>query len=219
MTDAPLIKICGLTDHDAVAAAVEGGATHLGFVFFARSPRAVEPWEAADLCDGLPEDVDVVGLFVDPTDDEINAVMQQVRLTLLQLHGSESPERVEAVRQEFGMPVMKAIGVSGPDDLEAAKAYLGVADMLLFDAKPPKDSDRPGGNATAFDWSLMTGWTDRETPWLLAGGLTPATVAEALRASGAPGVDVSSGVERAPGDKDPALIAAFLDAVYATAEK
>lgn len=214
MSDAPLVKICGLTDPDAVAAAVEGGASHLGFVFFPPSPRAVEPWEAAELCDGLPEDVAVVGLFVDPTDDEINAVMQQVRLDLIQLHGHETPERVEAVRQEFGMPVMKALGVSEAADLEAARTYLGVADMLLFDAKPPKGAERPGGNAVAFDWSLMSAWTDCETPWLLAGGLTPATVAEALRISGAPGVDVSSGVETAPGEKDPDLILAFLDAVY-----
>lgn len=216
-TTAPLVKICGLTDPDAVAAAVEGGATHLGFVFFPPSPRHVEPWEAAELCDGLPDDITVVGLFVDPTDDEVDAVMQQVRLGMIQAHGSETPERVDALRLEFGMPVMKALGVSGPDDLDAARTYLGVADMLLFDAKPPKDADRPGGNATAFDWAIMKGWTDRETPWLLAGGLTPANVAEALRVSGAWGVDVSSGVEAAPGEKDPALITAFLDAAFGDA--
>lgn len=208
--DLPLVKICGLTDHDAVAAAVQNGASHLGFVFFAKSPRNVAPWEAADLIDGVPDEVTIVGLFVDPTDDEINTVMQQVRLGLLQLHGSETPERVEALRQEFGLPVMKAVGVSSPEDLTAAEAYVGVADMLLFDAKPPKDADRPGGNAASFDWSIMKAWTDRTTPWLLAGGLTPDNVAEALETSGADGVDVSSGVESAPGEKDPDLIEKFL---------
>lgn len=208
----PLVKICGLTDHDAVAAAVENGASHLGFVFFPKSPRAVEPWEAADLIDGVPDDVTIVGLFVDPTDDEVNAVMQQVRLGMIQLHGGESPERVEELRQEFGLPAMKAIGVSGPDDLKAAEAYVGVADMLLFDAKPPKDADRPGGNAATFDWAVMKAWTDRTTPWLLAGGLTPDNVADALKLTGADGVDVSSSVEKAPGEKDPNLIAKFLEA-------
>ncbi|MFA7431420.1 MAG: phosphoribosylanthranilate isomerase, partial [Rhodospirillaceae bacterium] len=181
-----------------------------GLVFFPKSPRFVTPGQAAHLIDGVPDEVTIVGLFVDPTDDDINTVMQQVRLGMLQLHGSESPERVEALRQEFGLPAMKAIGVSGPEDLTAAEAYVGVADMLLFDAKPPKDADRPGGNATSFDWSIMKAWTDRTTPWLLAGGLTPDNVAEALEISGADGVDVSSGVETAPGEKDPALIEKFL---------
>lgn len=212
MEELPLVKICGLTDHDAVAAAVEHGASHLGLVFFPPSPRNVSPDEAADLMDGVPDEVTITGLFVDPSDDDVNAVMQRVRLGLLQLHGSETPERVDALRLEFGLPVMKCIGVSCAADLEAAKPYLGVADMLLFDAKPPKDADRPGGNAQSFDWSIMKAWTDTTTPWLLAGGLTPDNVAEALRVSGAPGVDVSSGVEKAPGEKDPALIVKFLEA-------
>lgn len=211
-----LVKICGLTDGDAVDAAVEAGADMLGFVFFAKSPRAVTPEQAAELIDPLPpelrEDLDIVGLFVNPTDDEIDTVFRQVRLDVIQLHGQESPERVDEIRLEFAVEVIKAIGVATADDLAAAEPYVGVADYLLFDAKPPADADRPGGNALAFPWDIMRGWT-HDTPWLLAGGLTPDTVARAIETAGAPGVDVSSGVERAPGEKDPAKIEAFLKAV------
>lgn len=208
------VKICGLTDDAGVAAAVEHGAAYVGFVFFPPSPRSMEPARVAEMIDGLPEDVTAVGLFVDPTDADLDAVLREVRLGLIQLHGRESPDRVRDIRLEFGLPVMKAFGVSGPDDLTGAEAYLDVADMFLFDAKPPKEATRPGGNAESFEWSLMKGWC-HDVPWLLAGGLTPANVAEAIRVSGAPGVDVSSGVEAAPGRKDPALIAAFLKAVHA----
>lgn len=211
-----LVKICGLTDEDGIAAAIENGADMLGFVFFPNSPRHIAPEEAADLLSDLPvevrDQVRVVGLFVDPTDAELDAVFQHLRLDMVQLHGAETPDRVEAIRQEFGVEAMKAIGVAGPEDLKTAERYVGVADMLLFDAKPPAGADRPGGNATAFPWQVMAGWTGT-TPWLLAGGLTPDNVAEAIRVAGAPGVDVSSGVENAPGDKDPAKIAAFLKAV------
>lgn len=211
-----LVKICGLTDGDAVDAAIEGGADMLGFVFFPKSPRNIAPEAVAELLDPVPpevrEDVEIVGLFVDPTDAEIDAVFRHVRLDVIQLHGQETPERVEAIRQEFAVEVIKAIGVSEPADLTAAEPYVGVADYLLFDAKPPRDADRPGGNATAFPWAIMTGWT-ADGPWLLAGGLTPDTVAEAIKTAQAPGVDVSSGVEKAPGEKDPAKIEAFLNAV------
>lgn len=207
----PLVKICGLTDEDAVITAVEAGADMLGFVFFEKSPRNIAPETVVEMLEDLPEDVKVVGLFVDPTDAQIDRVMQCVRLDIVQLHGTETPERVENIRQEFAVEVIKAIGVATADDLQVAVPYVDVADYLLFDAKPPKDADRPGGNAVSFPWDIMQGWT-RPGPWLLAGGLTAETVAEALRISGAPGVDVSSGVESAPGVKDPARISAFIEA-------
>lgn len=210
-----LVKICGLTDGDAVDAAIEAGADMLGFVFFPKSPRHVSPEEVAELLDPVPpevrEDVDIVGLFVDPTDEEIDAVFRHVRLDVIQLHGQETPERVEALRLEFAAEIIKAVGVSEAADLTAAEPYVGIADYLLFDAKPPQDADRPGGNAHSFPWDIMQGWTAKG-PWLLAGGLTPENVAEAIKTAGAPGVDVSSGVEAAPGEKDPAKIEAFLKA-------
>lgn len=211
-----IAKICGLTDGDAVDAAIEAGADMLGFVFFEKSPRNVSPEEVAELLDPVPpevrEELEIVGLFVDPTDADIDAVFRHVRLDIVQLHGSESPERVEEVRQEFAVEVIKAIGVSSPEDLKAAEPFVGVADYLLFDAKPPAGADRPGGNAQAFPWEIMKAWK-ADGPWLLAGGLTADNVAQAIKAAGAPGVDVSSGVEAAPGQKDPVKIEAFLKAV------
>lgn len=205
------VKICGLTDEEAVDAAVEAGADFLGVVFFARSPRAVTTLHAAEILQWVPEEVQKVGLFVDPDDALLNDVMNNVRLDFFQLHGRESPERVEQVRLEFGMPVIKALGISGPADLEEAAAYAGLADWLLFDAKPPAGAERPGGNATAFDWAILKdrAWS---CPWFLAGGLTEENVAEAIRLSGAKAVDVSSGVESAPGVKDPDRIAKFIAA-------
>lgn len=211
-----IAKICGLTDGDAVDAAIEAGADMLGFVFFEKSPRNVSPEEVAELLDPVPpevrEELEIVGLFVDPTDAEIDAVFRHVRLDIVQLHGSESPERVEEVRQEFAVEVIKAIGVSSPEDLKAAEPFVGVADYLLFDAKPPAGADRPGGNAQAFPWEIMKAWK-ADGPWLLAGGLTSENVKDAIKTAGAPGVDVSSGVEAAPGQKDPVKIEAFLAAV------
>lgn len=209
-----LVKICGVTDEEAVAAAIGGGADMVGFVFFPKSPRAVTPERCAELIDGWPEEdaPKIVGLFVDPTDAELDAVFRCVRLDVVQLHGSETPERVEAIRLEYGVEAIKAIGVAEPEDLKAAEPYHLVADYLLFDAKPPKDADRPGGNAVSFPWAIMKGWTKPGT-WLLAGGLTPANVRTAIDQSGAPGVDVSSGVENSPGEKDPDAILAFIEAV------
>ncbi len=206
------IKICGLRDRATVEAAVEAGADWLGAVFFAPSPRAVTAGQAADMFDGLPGVVGRVGLFVDPDDALLDHVLSHVRLDLIQFHGSESPARVDAVWREYAVPVMKALGVSSAADLAAAEAYVDHADRLLLDAKPPPGADRPGGHAAAFDWSILQGWA-APLPWMLAGGLTPDTVAEALRRTRAPGVDVSSGVERARGVKDAALIARFCEAV------
>jgi phosphoribosylanthranilate isomerase len=205
------VKICGLTDPKAVAAAVEGGADLVGVVFFARSPRYVTPERAAELLDPVPRKIKRVGLFVDADDTLLDQVLTRVRLDMLQLHSKETPARVEAVRKAFGLPVMKAIGISTEADFETAKPYLDVADRLMFDAKPPAGATRPGGNAVAFDWTLLAGkkWN---LPWILAGGLTPRNVVGAIRKSGAKAVDVSSGVEKAPGVKDPAKIKRFIAA-------
>jgi phosphoribosylanthranilate isomerase len=205
------VKICGLSDEEAMETAVEAGADYVGLVFFPPSPRAVTPERAAELTDLLPEGLVKVGLFVDPTDALLDQVLTRVRLDLLQFHGTEPPERLEAVRLEYGLPVMKMIPVAAAADLAAAEPYLAVADRLLFDARAPKGAALPGGNAQAFDWTVLK---DRKwgLPWMLAGGLTPANVAEAIRVSGAPAVDVSSGVESAPGLKDPAKIRAFIAA-------
>jgi len=207
-------KICGLTDARAVEAAVAGGAAYTGFMFFPPSPRYLTPDAATALAAGVPAGVRKVGVFVDPGDADIAAVLAAAPLDLLQLHGAETPARVTAVRERFGLPVMKVVAVAGADDLARGEAYAEVADMLMFDSKPPKHATRPGGNALRFDWELLAGRQWRR-PWLLAGGLTADNVAEAVAVSGAPGVDVSSAVESSPGCKDPALIKAFLDAVRA----
>ena len=207
-------KICGLGDEQSVQTAIAGGAAWVGFVFFPPSPRALSPARAAELARLVPEGVRKVGLFVAPDDALIAEVLAAVPLDLIQLHGQETPERVAEIREKFGVPVMKAVAVAEPADLDRARAYEAVADLLLFDARPPKGATRPGGNALAFDWALLKG-SEWRRPWLLAGGLDAGNVAEAVRASGAAAVDVSSGVESAPGRKDPALIKAFLDAVKA----
>lgn len=203
------VKICGLTTPEGVAAAVGAGARYLGFVFFAKSPRHVTPEQAAVLAAEVPLGVAKVGLFVNPDDALLNEVLAQVPLDMIQLHGTESPARVTEVRALTGLPVIKAVGVAEPADLEALWDYGLVADMLLIDAKPPKGADLPGGNGLAFDWRLLAGRQILK-PWLLAGGLTPENVAQALRLTRAPGVDVSSGVESAPGVKDPERIREFI---------
>lgn len=194
-----------------VRAAADAGARYLGFVFFPRSPRAVTPDQAALLTAEVPVGVARVGLFVDPDDALLEAVLERAPLDIVQLHGHETPDRVAAVRALTGLPVMKAVGIAGPQDLAQLTDYGLVADLLLVDAKPAPGSVLPGGNGLAFDWRLLQGrrWL---RPWLLAGGLTPANVAEAVRLTGAPGVDVSSGVESAPGIKDATLIRDFIAA-------
>ena len=203
------VKICGLTSPEGVAAAVSAGARYLGFVFFAKSPRHVTPEQAAALAAEVPLGIAKVGLFVNPDDALLQTVLAQVPLDMIQLHGSESPARVTEVRALTGLPVMKAVGVAEPRDLDALWDYGLVADMLLIDAKPPKDAELPGGNGLAFDWRLLAGRQVLK-PWLLAGGLTPENVTQALRLTRAPGVDVSSGVESAPGVKDPDRIRDFI---------
>lgn len=205
------VKICGLTRPEHVAAAVEAGAAFVGFVFFPKSPRNLTPEAAATLALEVPPGVARVGLFVNPDDALLDAVLAVVPLDILQLHGGETPDRVAEIKARTGLPVMKAVGVAGPQDLDALWDYGLVADMLLVDAKAPKDAALPGGNGLAFDWRLLVG-RKFLTPWMLAGGLTPDNVAEAVRLTGARIVDVSSGVESAPGEKDGALIRDFVAA-------
>lgn len=205
------VKICGVRRPDHVVAASEAGARFIGFVFYPKSPRAVSAAEATMLAGHVPAGIARVGLFVDPDDGVLGETLRQVPLDIIQLHGSESPDRVAAIKALTGLPVMKAVGLSGPGDLPALTDYGLVADMLLVDAKPARQTDLPGGNGLSFDWRLLVGrkWL---RPWMLAGGLTPQNVAEAIRLTGAPAVDVSSGVETEPGDKDMALIRAFIAA-------
>jgi phosphoribosylanthranilate isomerase len=205
-------KICGLNGEAAVAAAIDGGAAYLGFVFYPPSPRAVTPAQAARLCATVPTGIARVGLFVDADDETITSVLAETPLDILQFHGGESPQRVGEARTRFGCRVMKAVPLAGPDDVSGAAPYEAVADLLLFDAKPPsRPGALPGGNGLAFDWVLIAGRSWR-LPWMLSGGLTAELLPEAVRISGAACVDVSSGVESRPGEKDPKKIRAFLDA-------
>lgn len=205
------VKICGVNSPAALAAAAAAGADFIGFVFFPASPRALTPAEAAALSAAHPGGPLRVGLFVDPDDETLAATLAAVALDLIQLHGAETPQRVAAVRARFGVPVMKALGIGDAGDVARIPAYAAVSDRLLFDARPAPDAALPGGNAHPFEWGLLRG-VRVGRPWLLAGGLTPANVASALAASGAPGVDVSSGVERARGVKDAGLIRDFVQA-------
>ncbi|WP_300298919.1 phosphoribosylanthranilate isomerase [Ferrovibrio sp.] len=206
-----LTKICGLTDAAAVETAVQHGADMLGFVFFPASPRNLSAEQAEELLRDVPSGIDRVGVFVDPETDFLDKILARARLDLLQLHGDETPERCRAISIYFGLPIIKAIKVSTRADLKAARAYEDVVDWLMFDAAPPKGATRPGGNAASFDWSILQG-AKFNRPWLLSGGLTPENISLAVEQSGASAVDVSSGVESAPGKKDPARIRAFLDA-------
>lgn len=212
MSDTVRIKFCGLTEAAAVEAAIAVRAAYVGFVFFAPSPRNLSIDAAIELALLVPPGVAKVALTVDAEDTFLRDIVSRVPLDMLQLHGNESPQRVAEVRRQFGLPVMKAVGISDEDDLQLLDRYANVADQLLVDARPPRGAKVPGGRGVAFDWELIAGrrWT---TPWMLAGGLTPANVAEAVRLTGARQVDVSSGVENAPGAKDPALIRSFAEAV------
>jgi phosphoribosylanthranilate isomerase len=205
------VKICGLTTPETVRAALDGGAAFLGFVFFEKSPRHLAVEAAARLAEPARRKARIVALAVDPTDAEVDRIVQGLRPDLLQLHGKETPARVGQVAARAATGVIKALPVAEASDLAAAADYEGVAEHLMFDARPPKDASRPGGMGAAFDWDLLAGRRFAR-PWFLAGGLDPWNLAEAVQRSGAPLVDVSSGVERGPGLKDPALIKAFLDA-------
>jgi phosphoribosylanthranilate isomerase len=208
------VKICGLRSRGDATAAAASGAFYVGLVFFPRSPRHMTLADARWVAEAVPERVIRVALTVDADDDALDALLASVPLDMLQLHGRESPERVADVRERYGLPVMKAVGLASEADLAGIDAFAEVADQVLVDARPPRDADRPGGRGLPFDWRLIRGrrWT---RPWMLAGGLTPENVAEAVRLTGASQVDVSSGVERAPGIKDRDRIAAFIQAAGA----
>jgi len=195
------VKICGINDAVSMQTAIESGARFVGLVFYAPSPRAVTIDAARELAAAVPPAVRTVGLFVDPKDRELLATIKKVPLRIIQLHGDETPERVTEIKKLTKLPVMKAIKIATKYDLKSIPAYEAVADWLLFDAKA-SDSILPGGNAKVFDWSLLKGITPTK-PWMLAGGLNVENLAEAVRVTGARTVDVSSGVEDAPGRKNP----------------
>ena len=205
------VKICGLTAPDHVRVAVDAGARYLGFNFFPKSPRYVSPEQAAGLVTDVPAGVAKVALVVNATNELLDSITQTAPFDMLQLHGAETVERVQEVKDRYGLPVMKVIGVADAEDLSAIDTYSDVADQLLIDAKAPKNAVLPGGNGLAFDWRLLAGRKYWRRPWMLAGGLNAANVAEAIRMTGARQVDVASGVESTPGVKDAALIQAFID--------
>lgn len=209
------VKICGLRTAADVAAATSAGATYVGFVFFAKSPRNISIEDAAMLAVDVPMGVAKVALVVNADNAFLDALTAAAPLDMLQLHGSETPERVADVKARYGLPVMKAVGIADASDLPAIDTYATVADQLLIDAKPPKNSVLPGGNGLAFDWTLLADRKYWTIPWMLAGGLTPENVAEAVQRTGATQVDVSSGVEGAVGVKDAGLIASFVAAAKA----
>ncbi len=203
------VKICGLTRETDVDAAVDAGANLVGFVFFPPSPRSISVARAAELTKRVPKDVIKVALSVDADDALLADITANAGIDMMQFHGSEPPQRVAEARARYGLPMMKALAIAGAEDVDRARRYEAVADWLMFDAKPPRSATRPGGNALAFDWQLVAGesW---EKPWLLAGGLTPENVREAVRISGAAALDVSSGVEDEPGIKNAGKIRQFI---------
>jgi phosphoribosylanthranilate isomerase len=216
MTDAkPLdIKICGLKTEEALAAALARGANHVGFIFFAKSPRNVAPAEAGRLRALARGKAKAVAVTVDADDAFLDAIVAAMAPDMVQLHGKESPERVAAVKARYGLPVMKAFSLRSAGDLAAVAPYRGVADRFLFDAKPPAGSELPGGNGVSFDWRILSG-LDAGLDYMLSGGLNAANIGDALEVADPPGIDVSSGVESRPGEKSPALIDEFFRAVAA----
>lgn len=206
------IKICGLKTSEAVQAALDGGASHIGFIFFAKSPRHVEPDAAGQLRLAARGRAQAVAVTVDAEDAYLDAIVAAMQPDMLQLHGKETPQRVSDVKARYGLPIMKAFSISETADLDKIRPFLGIAGRFLFDAKPPKGSDLPGGNGVSFDWRLLSA-LDRDVDYMLSGGLNAANIGDALRLANPPGIDISSGVESAPGVKDAALIADFFQAV------
>lgn len=211
-TKAPQAKICGLSTPQDVSAALAGGAAFIGFVVYPPSPRHVSPQRAGELAEPARGKAAIVAVTVDADDALIDEIARDMRPDYIQLHGKEGPDRVAEVKARTGLKVIKAMRVASAADIAAARVFDGVADLVLYDAQAPKDAVLPGGNGVTFDWTI-TSAIPRGDPWFLAGGLNPGNVLEALKATRAPLVDVSSGVERSPGYKDASLISAFLDAV------
>ena len=206
------IKICGLKTPETIAAALDGGASHIGFIFFSKSPRYLAPELAGDLRLAARGQADAVAVTVDADNAFLDEIVMAMSPDWLQLHGRETPERVQAIRDRYSLPVMKAISVSEASDLDRIAAYRDVADGFLLDAKPPKGSELPGGNGVTFDWRILTA-LDADIDYMLSGGLNAANIGEALRLANPPGIDISSGVESAPGIKDVGLIEDFFRAV------
>ncbi|MEP3845401.1 MAG: phosphoribosylanthranilate isomerase [Paracoccaceae bacterium] len=205
------VKICGIRNPAHLDVLAKAGARYVGFVFFEKSPRFVTLDTARSLSLATPTGIAKVALVVNADDAQLDTLTSTVPLDMLQLHGSETPERVAEIKTRYGLPVMKAVGVADADDVATLDRYTKVADQILVDAKPPKTSELPGGNGLAFDWRLIAGrrWP---VPWMLAGGLVPDSVGQAIKLTGARQIDVSTGVESAPGEKDPNLIKAFVEA-------
>ncbi|MEL7490384.1 MAG: phosphoribosylanthranilate isomerase [Pseudomonadota bacterium] len=219
-----LIKICGLREPASAEAACAAGATHLGFVFYPKSPRYIEAHEAASIAAVMRSEIKIVALVVDPAEALIGEIMDRARPDAVQFHGAEGADALARIKDKWDgrIEVWKALGMASAEDMRQAEAFDGIADRLLFDARPPRGADRPGGHGAAFDWSILGAYEGR-TPWLLAGGLSPENVAAAIDAAraipGFDGVDVSSGVERAPGEKDGEAIARFAAAAQAAFKK
>ena len=211
------IKICGLKTPAALDAALAGGASHVGFIFFEKSPRNVAPEAAGRLRQAAKGRARAVAVTVDADDAMLDRIVAAMAPDMLQLHGRETPARVAAVKARYRLPVMKAFPISEAADLDRITPFIGIADRFLFDAKPPKDAVLPGGNGVSFDWRLLA-TLDRSVDYMLSGGLDAANVGDALRLANPPGLDVSSGVESAPGVKDVDLIADFLNAARAAHE-
>ena len=213
----PDVKICGLKTPEAVDAALEGGASHVGFIFFPKSPRNIAPSDAAALRARAAGRARAVAVSVDADDELLGQIVETMRPDMLQLHGEEPPQRVSDLKRRFGLPVIKAFAVRDLDDLKAADPYRGIADLFLFDAKPPHGSELPGGNGLAFDWQVLQA-LDRDTRYMLSGGLNALNVGDAVSRIRPPAIDVSSGVESAPGVKEPELIEAFFAVVRRAGE-
>jgi phosphoribosylanthranilate isomerase len=206
------VKVCGLTEPSRIEQAAELGAAFVGLVFYPPSPRYLDPAAARSLAEVVPSRVETVGVVVDANDAELDAILQAVPLDVLQLHGHETPARVSEISLRTGCKVMKALRVEEAADLEPLDEFADAADMILFDAKPPRDAGWPGGHGLPFDWRLLQG-VAIPCPWALAGGLNADNLEAAVSLTGAPMVDVSSGIESRPGIKDPAKLAAFFAAV------
>jgi phosphoribosylanthranilate isomerase len=206
------IKICGLKTEEAVDRAVALGATHIGFIFFAKSPRHIEPADAGRLADRVRGKVKIVSVSVDPDNDDLDEIVALMRPDILQLHGRETPDRLLTIKAVTGLPVWKALSIADADDLRRIDAYDGIANRFLLDAKPPRNSELPGGNGVSFDWRLLGG-LDASVDYMLSGGLNKDNVGEALSIARPTGIDTSSGVESSPGVKDPDMMDEFFKAV------